>query len=211
MLLKDIMAFAIYILGIFILAMTFKRYVNRNNPSDQEDWRKQLEEEHQLQFVRSKPLDPTLMLSIDFTRFPVSHDQACQKAYLSLMHFEKLPLANLKGVSNLEIKKKYGASGVDKISQYEWNYTSCMQAAIHYAEVLIENGYITEAQNTLECCIEAKCDLSKCYLLLIDLYKMQQNESALIRLKDFVNKELKDSPFIDKIIRHFNDDLKESV
>lgn len=211
MLLNDILAFVIYILGILILAMTFKRYVGKDRSKDKSDWRKQLEEEHQLQFVRNKPIDPTLMLHMDFTMFPVSLDPNCQKAYMSLMRFEKLSLANLSGISNLEIKKKYGASGVEQISQYEWNYTSCMQAAIDYANVLIQNGYITEAQKTLEYCIASKCDLSKCYLLLIDLYKMQQNECALIKLKDYVNKELKDSPFIDKIIRHFNDDLKESV
>lgn len=201
----------LFLLGVLIISYTFRRAIKKGESGEQINWQKQLEDEHALQFVRGKPFDESLLIKIDFNEFPVATHEACKNAYLSLLRYATFPMINLKDQTNFELKKTYGPQIVEKIDGYERNFNQCMQLAINYAELLMKYELFAEAQQTLEVCVKYHCDLSKCYILLIDLYRMQQNEQALHVLKETIQKEMGNSPFLKKILRHFNDNLKESV
>lgn len=201
----------LFLLGVLIIACTIRRAIKKGNSNEQTNWQKVLEDEHALQFVRGKQFDESLMTKIDFSEFPVATQESCKKTYLDLLRYATIPMINLKGQSNFDLKKAYGPQIVEKIDSYERNFNSCMQLAISYAELLIEDQLLEEAQKTLEICVNHHCDLSKCYILLIDLYKKQQNEQALQLLEVTIQNEMAHSPFQKKVLRHFNENLKESV
>lgn len=94
-----------YILGILIIAITFRISLRKQRTPDSNDWKSSLEAEHQLEFVRNKSLDTALFLQIDFKKIPYIEDEKCKKHYLALMRYADLPMVNLQGNSNLELKK----------------------------------------------------------------------------------------------------------
>ena len=201
----------LYVLGIFIVAFTFRNALRKNSRPNKNDWEQHLIDEHNLQFIRNKPIDESLFLKVDFNQFPNVSELNCQQRYIELLRFVKLPMINLKNQSNYDLKSQYGPQVVEVVSNYEQTYIQCMQAAIRYAETLQEYHYEKEAQITLEACVKNHCDLSKCYTMLISLYKKQSNIKALEELKCIVNTEMVTSPFYNKIIRLFDENLKESV
>ena len=130
-------------------------------------------------------------------------EPTCQDQYLALMHYAQSPMINLKNESNLVLKSTYGPQIVEEVACYEKNYLDCMNTAIFYAECLLQQGYLKEAQITLETCIHYHCDISKCYLLLIDLYKQQSNLQGLTQLKQIATIEMQHSPFLNKVLYAF--------
>ena len=92
---------------------------------------------------------------------------------------------------------------MDKVSVYEKNYFEFMDILFKYGKILYDNNYIKEAQMTLEQGIDYHCDVSECYLLLIKIYKEQKNKTAISRLKNVVEKEMKNSPLLHKVLEQF--------
>ena len=189
-----------YLLGIVVIAFTFKQFLNKTKPSSKEKLSILLQAEHDAQYTRSKVLPSELLLHVDFEKYPFVDHIECQKKYQQLMRYAKLPMVNLQGQTNLELKQAYGPQTLEKIGQYEKNYFSFMDISIQYGKILYENGYVTEARQALEQCLIYHCDVSKCYILLIEIYKRQNDYKALDELKNIVQIEMSQSPFLHKVL-----------
>lgn len=196
-------SFILYLLGIWILFFMLKRQFIKKRDYNSEDWKILLEKEHATQFVRSKDLPQDLFIQVDSKAFPTVTHEACETVYHKLVHHMSQPMVNLKGYSNLDLKRLYGPQIVDQVSGYERNYFEFMDILFKYGKILYDNHYIKEAQGVLEQGILYHCDLSKCYLLLLQIYKEQQDEVALSRLKNVVEEEMKNSPFLHKVLEQF--------
>lgn len=153
--------------------------------------------------VRSSELPQNLFIQLDVKAFPTVELEVCQKVYTMLLRKANKPMVNLKDQSNLDLKSLYGAQIVDKVSVYEKNYFEFMDILFKYGKILYDNNYIKEAQMTLEEGIDYHCDVSKCYILLIKIYKAQKNKMAISRLKNVVEKEMKNSPLLHKVLEQF--------
>ena len=196
-------AFILYISGILILALSFKGKINKKKDYHKDDWKILLEREHATQFVRPKELPHDFFIQVDTKAFPTVTQASCEQVYHALLRSANKPMINLKGQSNLELKSRYGPQIVEKVSAYERNYFEFMDILFKYGKILYDNNYVQEAQLLLEQAINYHCDISKCYLLLIKIYKEQQNEAAISRLKDVVEKEMQNSPFLHKVLKQF--------
>lgn len=189
-----------YILGIAAIGLTFKIYLRKTGPSSKERLEEMLNAEHEAQYVRSIPLPDEQLIQVDFSQYPIVDHIECRKAYEALMHYANLSMVNLKGHTNLELKQMYGPQTLELIGQYERNYYGFMESSIQYGKILYENDYLCEARQTLEQCLVYHCDVSKCYILLIEIYKVQGDYSALEKLKTIVQTEMNDSPFLHKVL-----------
>lgn len=196
-------SFMLYILGILILALSFKNRLIKKRDYKKDNWRILLEKEHAIQFVRSTELPQNLFIQVDSEAFPTVELEACQQVYSTLLRNANKPMVNLKDQSNLDLKSLYGPQIVDKVSVYEKNYFEFMDILFKYGKILYDNNYVQEAQMTLEQGIKYHCDVSKCYLLLIKIYKEQKNKTAISRLKNVVEKEMKNSPLLHKVLEQF--------
>lgn len=195
-----ITSFGLYIIGILLIFFTFKNAINHTQPSSKEKLEQFLQLEHEAQFARTKALPNDLLMKVDFSRFPCVENETCKKIYSDLMRFSNLAMANLADKSNLELKQAYGPQTLEKISAYEKNFFDFMNKTLKYGKTLLDLGYIQEARQTLELCANYHCDISKCYLLLIDIYKKQQDLAALSNLRITVQKEMCHSPFLHKVL-----------
>ena len=190
-----------YLLGILVIACTFKQFLRKTSPSSKESLNTMLQAEHDAQYTRSKMLPSDLLIKVDFEKYPVVQHVDCQKKYQQLMRYAKLSMVNLQSQTNLELKQTYGPQTLEKIAQYEKNYFEFMDISIQYGKILYENGYLAEARQTLEQCLVYHCDVSKCYLLLIDIYKQLDDNKALDELKITAQNEMSQSPFLHKVLK----------
>lgn len=190
----------VYIIGILIIACTFRHFLKKTEPSSKSKLEALLQAEHDAQYTRSKLFPSELLLQVDFSQYPVVQHLDCQKKYQQLMRYAKLSMVNLQGQTNLELKQTYGPQVLEIISQYEQNYFKFMDISIQYGKILYENGYLTEARQVLEQCLIYHCDTSKCYILLTEIYKETNDYKALDELKGIVQKEMNQSPFLHKVL-----------
>ena len=198
-----ISSFTLYSLGILILALSFKKQLNKKRNDKKNAWKLLLEKEHAAQFTRSRELPRDFFIQVDTNLFPKVEHKTCQEVYNMLLRSANRTMVNLKDYSNLDLKISYGPQIVEQVSAYEKNYFEFMDILFKYGKILYDNNYIKEAQMILEQGIDYHCDLSRCYLLLIQIYKKQENETALSRLKNIVEKEMKNSPFLHKVLEQF--------
>lgn len=193
-------SFGFYLLGILLIFITFKNAVNRRQPSSKEKLEQLLRVEHEAQFVRTKALPDDLFLKVDFSKVPCVENDACKRMYSALMCFSNLAMVNLADKSNLELKQTYGPQTLEQISAYEKNFFGFMNKALKYGNILLDFGFVQEARQMLELCASYHCDISKCYLLLIDIYKQQQDLVALGNLRTIVENEMCHSPLLHKVL-----------
>jgi len=85
-------------------------------------------------------------------------------------------------ISNTDLKLKYGFANLDTITMYEEHYNSYIQALASWAELLYERNNIIDAEIILSEAVNLKCDLSKVYILLIDIYIKTNNTEKLQNL-----------------------------
>lgn len=192
--------FGLYIIGILIVAFTFRRKLYRSNDTHKVSLETMLKAEQQVKFIRPKVLSDDLFLKVHLSDYPVVDDVDCQNDYQTLKESIQLPMVNFQNYTNLELKQMYGPQMLDTITQYETNYVQFMEASIAYGKSLYEHHYIEEARKTLEQCMLYKCNISIGYTLLIEIYKLQNDTAALHRLEPIIKQEMQNSPFLNKVL-----------
>ena len=123
--------------------------------------------------VRRQPIDDLDYLTIpeEFFGFPCddsSHDAAESRRILENLKKEKI--VNLTGISNTDLKLRYGVANLPDLMNYDQNFTSLVRALQMYATYLSEAGYDKEAVSVLEYAVKVKSDVSSSYRLLGSLY-----------------------------------------
>lgn len=203
--LEYFLPFSLYIIGILVLAFTFRRKLYQSKHSNALAWETVLEKEQQVQFTRPKALSPDTFIKVNLSHYPVVDDVECQTHYQVLKESIQLPMVDLKEYTNLELKQMYGPQMLDTISQYEANYIQFIEATIAYGKSLYEHHYIDEARKTLEQCILYNSDISSGYTLLIEIYKLQDDKLALKQLKPIIEQKMHNSPFLNKVLGYLQD------
>ena len=191
---------AFFVMGVLILGLTFKHSVEKTKNTSQLDWKKNLEKEHELQFVRTKTLPEELFLKNDFKDYPVVSNSKCQEVYLKLLAYAKLPIVYLGKKSNIELKEQFGAKGLEMLIDYERNYFNFMDISYEYGNILYDQGFITEAKKVLELSMVHGCASSKSFLLLGQIYRLHNEAHALEQLRDTAIKNMENSPLLEKVL-----------
>ena len=189
-----------FLIGVLILGLTCKHYLEKTNrPKDKMDWQEALEEEHKLQYVRPTDIPSEAFITIDLTYYPMVSDKVCEEIYDRLKATIKLPMLNLKMVSNKEIKQSYGSQMIEVLATYESNYLEFMDISCEYGNILFEHNYIEEARRVLESCVYYGCSSSKCYKLLGCIYDKMQDWPAIDLLIQQAEINMEDSLFLNKV------------
>jgi len=177
------------------------------------DFKKDIEDiaerERKANLSRKKEIDKALYITPNPSVLPIkTYDEskenkkikkaqeiAVRKAHLTMIRFDE-------PISNTDLKLKYGLANLEIITMYEEHYNSYMQALTLWAELLIEKNNLIDAEKVLCEAINLKSDLSKTYMLLIDVYKKTNNSKKLqniIKLVEKSNLKLKS-----KILNYHN-------
>ena len=79
-------------------------------------------------------------------------------------------ILNLTGLSNTELKLKYGVSNITKLSEFDNNYILLIRTLQKWAQALYANGLLKEAVSVLEFALSCHTDIRKSYQLLAQIY-----------------------------------------
>ncbi len=124
--------------------------------------------------TRRKSLEDLDYIHIPIEQFPMTLLEEIPKVddYKQIiMTLKDLPIVNFTGISNTELKLRYGAPNIDLLSGYDQNYTLLVRTLQQWAQMLYDAGYIDEACQMLEFSISTGTDISSTYRLLCRIYK----------------------------------------
>lgn len=95
-------------------------------------------------------------------------------------------IVNLTGLTNTDLKLKYGASNLNRLSEYDNNYTILVSMLHKWGERLYNMGYVKEAITVLEYSVMCLTDVRKTYLLLAKIYMEQNTPEQIDPLLDIL-------------------------
>lgn len=172
---------------IFSLMIFFYlKHSRKSGSSAQEDF---WERERAANSTRRQPLDDLDYITIPLDEMPMSLLEDVPKAddYKQIIRsLSELPVVNFTGLSNTELKLRYGAPNIDLLSQYDQSYTLLVRTLQQWAELLYDAGYIDEARHMLEFSVSTGTDVSGTYRLLCQIYQEQHTPEKISSLYPIV-------------------------
>lgn len=155
--------------------------------------------------TRKKPLDDLEYISIPFDFLPMDilkEDDEVAECHRLLLTLSEQKIVNLTGLSNTELKLRYGAPNITVLTDYDQNYTVLARTLQKWASLLYQAGYTQEAKTILEFAVSTKTDVSASYAILSEIYKKNgqtQKIESLLQIAEGLNSAMK--PAIVRILK----------
>lgn len=185
--------------SFIVLCLVVCHEMNRGKKNEQKSmdsfWQKELSANR----TRRKPLDDLSYIRIPLDSFPMNilnDDPVISEYQETLTKLSTEPIVNLTGISNTDLKLKYGAPNINLLSDYDQRYTTLVRTLQSFGKALYEKGYVTEACTVLEFAVSTHTDISATYKLLVTIYKEQGNADKagnLLPIARELNSPLKNS------------------
>lgn len=188
--------------SVLILSAVFFLYMKKTGKTDghaQEDF---WERERAANSTRRKSLDDLDYIRIPLEDFPMTLLADVPKAedYKQIIRsLSELPIVNFTGISNTELKLRYGAPNIDLLISYDQNYTLLVRTLQQWAQALYDAGYPDEARRMLEFAVSTGTDVSGTYRLLCQIYQEQNTPEKIGSLYPIA--EMLNSPMQKPIVR----------
>ena len=132
--------------------------------------------------TRRQPLDDLDYITIPLVEFPMNLLEDVPKVgdYKQIiLSLSELPIVNFTGISNTELKLRYGAPNIELLTSYDQNYTLLVRTLQQWAQALYDGGYADEARRMLEFSVSTGTDVSATYRLLCQIYKEQNTPEKI--------------------------------
>lgn len=155
-----------------IIAMAISRDKKNTAALQKEYWQR----EAQANNTRRKPLDDLDYIKLPMEIFPMDllPDNAKIEDYRQIIRsLSECPIVNFTGISNTDLKLRYGAPNIELLTSYDQNYTLLVRTVQQWAQALYDADYVTEACHLLEFAVSTGTDVSATYRLLCDIYQKQ--------------------------------------
>lgn len=205
----------------FLLALVFTAWLafERLKSSKQDDERVRAfwEREREADSTRKKNLDTISYIKVPnwitldslSSSLPTDDEELnrCNDILNSLMSQRIL---NLTGMTTTDIKLEYGPANINKVDEYDQNFTLFAQTIYAYGERLHTLGFDHEAMRVLRFGIDSLSDISGNYKLLATLYIKYGQQEKISELKEAatnLNSLLKNSiiKYLDEITQEKTD------
>jgi len=185
---------------VFTAWLTYE--ISKHNRIDAEKNRSFWEKEYRANNTRRQPLDDLPYIKIPFERLSMQllpdNEQAAEYKE-TLRALGESEIVNFTGITNTDLKLKYGAPNIDLLSRYDQNYTVLARTLNQWAACLYTNGYHREAREVLEFAVSTGTDVSGSYKLLCEIYKEENTPEKIGQL--YPNAEALNSAMKNAIVR----------
>lgn len=174
----NLVFFASVVAFSIAIALSVRKNKKTQAAMEQDFWEKEREANN----TRRKSLDDLDYIHLPLEQFPMSLLADVPKAddYKQIiLALNDLPIVNFTGISNTELKLRYGAPNIDLLTQYDQNYTLLVRTLQQWAQALHDAGYIDEARRILEFSVSTGTDISGTYRLLCQIYKEQNTPEKI--------------------------------
>lgn len=143
--------------------------------------------------TRRKSLDDLDYIKLPLEIFPMDllPDAPKVEDYRQIiLSLSECPIVNFTGISNTDLKLRYGAPNIDLLTSYDQNYTLLVRTLQQWAQALYDAGHMAEACQLLEFAVSTGTDVSATYRLLCEIYQKQGTPdkiSALYPIAESLN------------------------
>lgn len=131
--------------------------------------------------VRRKPIDHLDYISIPedlhFDLLPENAEISDIISTIEMLRNDKI--LNLTGYTNTDLKIMYGTANITSLSKYDQNYTNLVTALQKWAEILLKEGYESEAVEIMEYLVSTNADIGQTFRLLGKYYKKNSQDDKL--------------------------------
>lgn len=181
---------------IFILASLFLSFLligyetRKHNRLYQSRKQSFWEKEQLANSTRRQPLDNLDYITIPYDRLPMEimkGDERVSECLQLLTDLGTQKIVNFTGITNTDLKLKYGAPNINLLMEYDQNYTLLARTLHKWAELLYENGFLWETRIILEFAVSTKTDISKSYYLLAHIYRRGEEKEKLAELTEIAS------------------------
>ena len=166
------------IVFVIWLAVMIHKSNSSGNKSRESFWEKEIRADA----TSGKPLDDIAFITIPMERLhpdTLANDPRAAEYVERFTYLSNEKVVNLTGITNTDLKLKYGAPNIEKLMRYDQNYTTLARTLQEYAQLLYDKGHIAEAKDVLEFALETHTDVSGSYRLISEIYKSEGNADAI--------------------------------
>lgn len=160
---------------IFVILLKYKLRIAERQEQAMEDNLRQLEQRASLPIKRSLNTLPKIEISLSdlpFQENAVSEIKSCQD---TIRELSSQTICNLTGISNTDLKLKYGAGNLDEILEYEQNYLLLIKTLSNWGTQLYEQHNCKDAETVLNYAVSCQSDIRQTYITLTRIYLEQNN------------------------------------
>ncbi len=185
--------------SLIVFVLVIYHNIRRSRKVTEKDQKSFWKKEAMANNTRRMPLDNLEYITIPLDSLPLSimsDDPVVSECIETLRILSEGKIVNFTGISNTDLKLKYGAPNINLLADYDQNFTSLVRTLHKWADILYHNGYEREARIILEFAISAKSDISKSYVLLANIYASNKESSKiaeLIPIAEALNSSLRGS------------------
>lgn len=163
-------------LAVFII-VTIYIAIRRNSAmhSEQKMWDDFREREQQANWTRRQDISNLAYIKLPLEALPIGKfdDELLANYESALRDLSAQPICNLNGISNTDLKLRYGAANLSTLSQCDTNYSTLVSLLANYGEKLFELSHPEEAKQVLEYSLSLGSDIGKAYEILAAIYKYE--------------------------------------
>lgn len=166
------------LIGSAIIALYLFRSKKKDAVHKDDFWERELKANS----TRRQPLDDLDYIKLSLEDFPMTLLDDIPKAedYKQIIRsLSELPIVNFTGISNTELKLRYGAPNIDLLMHYDQNYTLLVRTLQQWAQMLYDAGYVDDARRMLEFAVSTGTDVSATYRLLCQIYNEQHTPEKI--------------------------------
>lgn len=156
-----------------VIAVIWVRYATKKSDKSMQKSREEFwNKEHTANTTRKADISNLNYIQIPLDKLPMEdqHKPAIDKYRDIIQDLSGKKILNLTGISNTDLKLKYGIGNLSNLSEYDNNYTILVRSLQKWAEALYNNSLLDEAIQVLEFSLESNTDIVKSYRLLSQIY-----------------------------------------
>ncbi|ROR21928.1 hypothetical protein EDD66_1188 [Mobilisporobacter senegalensis] len=182
----------VILLCVIIFVVWLHYEISKSTKKDKEASNAFWEKESEANNTRKADLSDLNYIMIPMDKLPF-HDAASEditNLQEKIKDLSKQKIVNFTGLSNTDLKLKYGAPNLTILSTYDQNYTLLVRTLNSWASLLYDQNNLTDAMTILEFAVDCHSDIKNTYMLLGNIYKSMGDHTKikeLIGLADELN------------------------
>lgn len=179
----NLLIFASFMVFGTWLTIQLKKSRKLNEKAEKDFW----EEEAMADSVRKKQLEDSDFVIFPFDKLPTEESfspNPVPESLPLLMSLADKKMVNLNGISNTEVKKRFGVANLTVLTEYDTNYETFVKHIYLLCQHLYDIGRIEEALMLSEETILTGTDSLSHYKLIIQIYREQGNPAGIDWLKE---------------------------
>lgn len=179
--------FASFIVFCVWLGYEIHKHRNLEAKAYEDFW----EKERAANSTRKKSLDDLAYITIPLNSFPFSlfaDNEQVAEYQQTIRELSGVPIVNLTGISNTDLKLQYGAPNIDALSLYDQRYTTLVRTLQNWASFLYQAGNPQEARLLLEFAVHTCTDIYASYELLVTIYEESNEAFRILELLPYAEK-----------------------